>query len=257
MSNHVSEAAEGLPNIKSHEDWWRFFRSEAFKMGIILDDRMMDQFRMFYEMLLEKNKVMNLTAITELGEVIEKHFLDSLSLVNVWIPDEESRIMDLGTGAGFPGIPLKIVFPETDFVLVDSLNKRLKFLDEFITKSGIKGIELVHGRAEDLGRIYQYREQFDTCVSRAVAPLTVLLEYCLPFVKVKGRFVSYKSISAGQEIVDSKKALSILGGKVLQCREFTLPGTDMKRSLIEVGKEKRTPTIYPRKPGLPVKEPLI
>ena len=237
--------------------------SEVFQKGledlrISLNEEQYGQFMDFYEILVEKNKVMNLTTITEYGEVVRKHFLDSLSIVRVCnFNDEitsESRILDLGTGAGFPGIPLKIAFPQLKIVLADSLRKRILFLDEAIEKLGLKGIETVHGRAEEMGRDLIYREQFDLCVSRAVANLSSLSEYCLPFVKVGGRFISYKSGEIEAEAGQAQNAVSILGGRIEKIDKFDL--CDQKRSFVIIRKQKKTPKGYPRKAGTPARSPL-
>lgn len=237
--------------------------SEVFQKGledlrISLNEEQYGQFMDFYEILVEKNKVMNLTTITEYGEVVRKHFLDSLSIVRVCnFNDEitsESRILDLGTGAGFPGIPLKIAFPQLKIVLADSLRKRILFLDETIEKLGLKGIETVHGRAEEMGRNLIYREQFDLCVSRAVANLSSLSEYCLPFVKVGGRFISYKSGEIEAEAGQAQNAVSILGGRIEKIDKFDL--CDQKRSFVILRKQKKTPKGYPRKAGTPARSPL-
>ena len=237
-------------------DLWLYLKEEAAGEDIQLSDRQIGQFRMFYEYLVEKNKVMNLTAITELPEVIRKHFLDSLLLVRVHTPQKEEKILDLGTGAGFPGIPLKIAFPDTEFILADSLRKRINFIDEVIEQCSLTGIETVHGRAEDLAQDPRWREQFDVCVSRAVAGLPVLSEYCLPFVKEKGCFITYKSETIDTEIQESSAALRILGGKIETCEKYNLPGSDEKRSLTVIRKIHATPKKYPRKAGTPSKVPL-
>lgn len=224
-------------------------------LHIELNDLQKQQFIDYYELLIERNKVMNLTAITEFTEVVQKHFIDSLSLVKVLRPTSE-KILDLGTGAGFPGIPLKIAFPETDLVLLDSLQKRLKFLDEVIDKLELKKIQTLHGRAEDYGRDTDYREQFDICVSRAVAKLSSLSEYCIPFVKKGGCFISYKSGKVEEELSMSGKALQILGAKTEKVEHFILPGTDIERTLLLIKKNSTTPRNYPRSAGKPSKEPL-
>ncbi len=228
----------------------------AAEMGITLSDAQIAQFQAFYTALTEKNKVMNLTAITEPYEVAAKHFLDSLSLVRAYVPKETDRILDMGTGGGFPGIPLKIAFPETEIVLADSLNKRIKFLNEVIDNNQYKKITAVHARAEELARKSDYREQFDLVVSRAVANLSTLCEYCLPYVKIGGAFISYKSGEVEEELNQAKKAISMLGGKCQKVEAFSLPGTEYERTLVVIKKVKETPNKYPRKAGLPSKEPL-
>lgn len=212
------------------------------------------QFYTFYEMLIEKNKVMNLTGITEFEEVVEKHFLDSIYLNRVIDFSKPLRILDLGTGAGFPGIPLKIAFPEMEITLVDSLNKRILFLEEVIKKLGLKSITAVHARAEELARDKSYREKFDLCVSRAVANLSTLEEYCIPFIHIGGKFVSYKSGEVEEEVKESKKACFLLGGELKEVYKFELE--ESKRSFVIVEKVKTTPKTYPRKAGTPSKTPL-
>ena len=231
-------------------------KARALKEEISLSPKQLDQFELFYNMLIETNKSMNLTAITDEDEVIEKHFIDSLSCRRVMDMTKVKTCIDVGTGAGFPGIPLKIVYPEIQFVLVDSLNKRVGFLNEVKKALGLEGLEALHGRAEDFAKKKEYREQFDLCVSRAVANLSTLSEYCLPFVAVNGSFVSYKSGDSEEEIHQAKHAISLLGGKVKNVDKFQLPGTDMGRALVEIKKTKQTPGKYPRKAGLPAKEPL-
>lgn len=224
------------------------------ELQISLHEDQMQQFLAYYEMLVETNKVMNLTAITEFDEVIEKHFLDSLSLIRVYDLRREVKILDMGTGAGFPGVPLKIAFPEIDLVLADSLNKRIKFLQDVIERLGLKKINAVHARAEELGKNKDYREKFDLCVSRAVANLASLSEYCIPFVNEGGMFISYKSGEIEDEVEQSKKAVSILGGSISQVYKFDL--YEQKRSFVLIQKKKKTPKAYPRKAGTPTKLPL-
>ena len=226
------------------------------KLGIQLNDRQVEQFLIYYEFLVEKNKVMNLTGITDYREVVQKHFVDSLSLVYAADIMKLESMIDVGTGAGFPGVPLKIAFPHLKIVLLDSLNKRILFLNELIDKLRLENITAIHGRAEDAARKKEYRESFDICVSRAVANLSSLSEYCIPFVKKNGFFISYKSTNIDNEIRDAKKALFLLGGKCVDKKEFYLPDSDIGRSLIVIRKEKATPSKYPRKAGLPSKEPL-
>lgn len=234
------------------------FKHGLEELNITLTDEQIEQFLQYYEMLVEKNKVMNLTGITEYEEVIQKHFLDSLSLIRV-IPDIASQkltVIDLGTGAGFPGIPLKIAFPELEITLMDSLNKRILFLQEVIDALGLKKVSAVHGRAEEMASNGTHRQQYDLCVSRAVSNLAVLTEYCLPFVKKDGLFVSYKSADSDAEIQEGKKAISILGGKLTSVDKFQLPDSDLRRALVCIKKVKDTPKKYPRKAGTPAKLPL-
>ncbi len=237
------------------------YNLEKFKNGlqqlhIELSEKQMEQFLQYYEMLVEKNKVMNLTAITEFDEVVEKHFLDSVSLTNQMDLHQPLKVLDLGTGAGFPGIPLKIVFPELEITLMDSLNKRVLFLQDVISSLQLQDIEAVHGRAEEAARNKKYREGFDLCVSRAVANISTLSEYCLPFVKIGGSFISYKSSTIEDELEDGKKGIAILGGKVKDVYKFTLPDSELQRSFVVIQKEKKTPKAYPRKAGTPSKDPL-
>lgn len=231
-------------------------KRKASMLGITLTQKQLDQFKTYYEMLIEKNKVMNLTAITEWEEVIDKHFIDSISLVKATDLSGEKRILDLGCGAGFPGIPLKIAFPNLKITLLDSLNKRINFLKDVIAELGLEEVEALHGRAEDYARKPEYREQYDYCVSRAVANLTSLSEYCIPYVKEDGYFISYKSGKVKEEVKEVKKALFLLGGQLEDVVSFTLPETDMERDFVLIKKEKKTPKKYPRKAGIPTKEPL-
>ena len=220
-----------------------------------LSDKKIQQLDLFYELLVEKNKVMNLTAITEFDEVIVKHFADSLSICSV-LPSDVENICDLGTGAGFPGIPMAIAYPDLKFTLIDSLNKRIKFLQEVVDALGLTNITLIHARAEEAGKNKIYREQFDLVVSRAVANISTLSEYCLPLVKVNGYFISYKSGDITEEINASGSAIKKLGGSMNKPVYFKLPNTDINRSFIIINKEKNTPKAYPRKAGTPSKEPL-
>lgn len=236
------------------------FEKGLEQLSITLSGEQKQQFLTYYEYLVEKNKVMNLTAITEYEEVITKHFLDSLAVVKTscFKPEKLAgkRLIDIGTGAGFPGIPLKIVFPEMEILLLDSLNKRINFLNEVTEMLGLTKINTVHGRAEDYAKQKGYRESFDFCVSRAVANLSTLSEYCIPFVKQGGCFISYKSGSVDQELIQAEKAVKILGGQREEVVHFSLADTDMDRSFVVIRKAKPTPKKYPRKAGLPSKEPL-
>lgn len=231
-------------------------RKKCEVLGITLSDRQLEQFKKYYEMLVEKNKVMNLTSIIEKQEVIDKHFVDSIALIKAIDLTKSCSVLDLGTGAGFPGIPLKIVFPDLKITLLDSLNKRVKFLEEVMLVLELKNICALHGRAEDFAKKEEYREKYDLCVSRAVANLATLSEYCLPYVKENGKFISYKSGTIKEEISMSKKAVEELGGKIIKEIPFTLPATDMERTFVVIDKVKKTPKKYPRKAGLPSKEPI-
>lgn len=232
------------------------FEEELQKLNITLTEYQKEQFDRYYQILVEWNKVMNLTGITDYDEVNLKHFTDSLTVVRTLDLNEICSVIDIGTGAGFPGLPIKIAFPNIKVVLLDSLNKRIKFLDAVAEELNLTGIETLHGRAKDYAKKKEYREQFDICVSRAVANLSTLSEYCIPFVKKNGYFVSYKSGSSDEEIKQSEKAVNILGGEIIKVDKFLLPGTDMGRSLVNIKKLRNTPLKYPRKAGIPSKEPL-
>ena len=234
----------------------KIFESKLNELGIVLSDKQKEQFDKYYELLVEWNKVMNLTGITEYEEVNEKHFVDSLSLVKAIDLSNVENIIDIGTGAGFPGIPLKIAFPHLKVTLLDSLNKRIKFLDMVIAELDLKDIKTIHGRAEDYAKQADYREQYDLCVSRAVANLSTLSEYCLPYVKKGGIFVPYKSGEIDNELLQSKKAIHILGGKIDNVVKFQLPESEIGRSFVVINKYQNTAKKYPRKAGLPAKEPI-
>lgn len=225
-------------------------------LNIELREEQIAQFLEYYELLIEWNGFMNLTAITEYDGVMKKHFVDSLSLVRACDLSKKLSVIDVGTGAGFPGLALKIAFPNLQVTLLDSLNKRIKFLDAVIVKLGLSGITTFHGRAEDYAMKKQFRETYNLCVSRAVANMATLSEYCLPFVKLGGEFVSYKSEKITVEIEEASQAIEILGGKIDRNEEFQLPNSDIYRNLVVVKKVKGTPGKYPRKSGVPGKEPL-
>lgn len=231
-------------------------RKECEKRKIILSEKQEKQFCDYYELLTEWNKVMNLTAITEYSEVVMKHFVDSLSIIEMIDMNSVKKVIDIGTGAGFPGIPLKIVFPHIEMTLLDSLKKRIGFLDTVIEQLELKNIEAIHGRAEEYARKDGYRESYDLCVSRAVANMSTLSEYCLPYVKKGGYFIPYKSGKIDNELEESRKALFLLGGKLKNVYKFNLSDTDLSRSLIMIEKTSSTSKKYPRKAGLPAKEPL-
>ena len=226
------------------------------ELGITLDEVQKKQFTDFYEYLVEKNKVMNLTGITEFQEVLVKHFLDSLACVKAVDMSKVNRIMDIGTGAGFPGVPLKIAFPHLEACLLDSLKKRVNFLEETFQLLKLENITAIHGRAEEFAKNKAYRETYDLCVSRAVSNLATLSEYCLPYVKTGGYFISYKSGTVQEEVEQAQKAVKILGGKIQDVVYFQLPDSEIQRSLVVIEKIKATPGRYPRKAGTPLKEPL-
>ena len=229
---------------------------EMHKLGISLTERQSEQLYEYYRLLVEWNSFMNLTGITEFSEVVQKHFVDSLSIVKVKNMNDVDNLIDVGTGAGFPGLPLKIVFPHLKVTLLDSLNKRIDFLNAVIEKTGLTGIETIHGRAEDFAKPGLKREIYDLCVSRAVANLATLSEYCLPYVKIGGEFIPYKSGEVADELQDAKSAVFLLGGKVESCENFDLPGSDIHRSLVRIKKVGGCPKKYPRKAGMPSKVPL-
>ena len=222
--------------------------------SVTLTEEQCMQFMQYYEMLVEKNKVMNLTAITEFDEVIEKHFIDSVSLAKEYDLTKKCKILDMGTGAGFPGIPLKIAFPELDITLADSLNKRILFLQEVIDALQLKNIRAIHSRAEELSADKNHRDSYDLCVARAVAILSTLSEYCIPFVKVGGKFISYKSGECDEEVSAAKRAIAVLGGKLSDVKKFSIG--ESGRAFVIIDKVKPTPKQYPRKAGTPSKNPL-
>jgi len=232
------------------------FEKDLSEIGVTLTEQQINQFLRYYELLVEWNEKMNLTAITTYDEVMKKHFVDSLSLIKTYDISKHVKVIDVGTGAGFPGLALKIAYPALQVTLLDSLNKRINFLNEVIAQLGLTGVETVHGRAEDFAKPNMLREKFDLCVSRAVANMSTLSEYCLPFVKVGGEFISYKSEKIDEEMSKAKNAISILGGKLQRNEEFYLPDSDIYRNLVVIKKTKETPKKYPRKAGLPSKEPL-
>lgn len=233
-----------------------YIKEKISFLGLTVSERQAAQLYQYYELLTGWNRFMNLTGITVFEEVVQKHFVDSLSLVWIKNLEDVDNLIDVGTGAGFPGVPLKIVFPHLRVVLLDSLNKRIDFLNEVIRKTGLNGIDAIHGRAEDYAKPGKLREAFDLCVSRAVARLDVLSEYCLPYVKLGGEFTAYKSGEVEQEIKDAKSAVFQLGGKIEECKNFFLPDSDIHRSLVRIKKVNGCPKKYPRKSGTVSKNPL-
>ena len=235
-------------------EFTNIMKNRAKQLNIELSNIQLAQFYDYMNILLDWNKFMNLTGITEPEEVITKHFIDSLTVLDKI--DKDARVIDVGTGAGFPGIPIKIVFPNTKVVLLDSLNKRIKFLNEVIEKLQLDNIKTIHGRAEELGKNKNHRENYDIAVARAVAPLNVLLEYLMPFVKVEGKCLCMKGSSSEEEIENSSNAIKVLGGKLINTEDFYIPNTDIKRRIIQINKIKETLNKYPRKAGIPSKEPI-
>ena len=229
--------------------------SKGKEAGLEFTEKQLEQFSLYFDLLIETNKVMNLTAITEPEEVAVKHIIDSLLAYDEKIFPGK-LLADVGTGAGFPGIPLKIYCPELKVVLLDSLAKRLKFLEAVIEKLGLKDISCVHLRAEDAGQNKNHREKYDLVTARAVARLSVLSEYCLPLVKVGGYFIAMKGSKFKEEIFEWNTAVGILGGEIISAEEVKLPGLDDGRAIIRIRKIKKTPVKYPRKAGLPEKQPL-
>ncbi len=234
------------------------FRKELMKVGIDLSDGQMNQFKLYYELLVEWNEKINLTAITELEEVYLKHFYDSITLATTLDLGEQGySFCDVGAGAGFPSIPIKIVYPELNVSIVDSLNKRIKFLSLLCDQLNLSNVNLYHDRAETFGQNKKHREAYDIVTARAVARLNVLSELCIPLVKKNGKFLALKAAKSEEEVLESKKAIAILGGKLVEEIEVSLPFSEDKRYIVVIDKKKETPNKYPRKPGTPNKKPLI
>lgn len=237
------------------EEFIRKLKSDSTKINIDLNDIQAQQFYLYMNLLLEWNEKINLTAITEENEVIKKHFIDSLT-INQYI-EKGAKIIDVGTGAGFPGIPLKIVENSYNITLLDALNKRLNFLTDVIEKTKLQNIQTVHARAEEAGKNKAYREMFDIATSRAVASLNILVEYLLPLVKIGGKCICMKGSNVKAEIEEAKNAIQLLGGEIEKIEEFNLPDTEIARTIIIIKKIKNTPVKYPRKSGTPSKEPIL
>lgn len=224
--------------------------------GLSVSERQCEQFRIYKETLLEYNKVMNLTAIEEEKEIYTKHFLDSISCLLTGKIKERAKVIDVGTGAGFPSLPIRILREDLQLTLSDSLNKRIRFLQEVCRRMGLERIEFLHSRAEDAGRNINYREQYDVAVARAVAALPVLLEYCTPFLRTNGYFICQKGPAAEEEIQSAQKALSLLDCKVEEVLDVSVPFTDLRHKIILIRKKMSTPKAYPRKAGTPSKQPI-
>lgn len=236
-------------------EFYKYLDQQARKIDIMLSEEQLQKFYKYMKLLLEWNEKINLTAIIEPKEIILKHFIDSLSIIK-YIKNKNS-LVDVGTGAGFPGIPIKIVLPEIKVILIDSLNKRITFLNEVISQLDLKYIEAVHSRVEDFARNKEYREKFDVATARAVAQLPIILEYLIPLTKVKGNIICMKGNKIDEEIKKSKKAISVLGGNLEKIDNFYLPDTDIERNIIIVNKVEKTSSKYPRKAGIPSKNPII
>lgn len=226
------------------------------KLDLTIEEVQAEKFFRYYECLLEWNQKMNLTAITEFDEVLLKHFVDSVAVVKVMDLNKIESVIDVGTGAGFPGVPLKIMFPHLKITLLDSLQKRIQFLETIITELKLNHIEALHGRAEDFGQSPEYREQYDLCVSRAVANLSTLSEYCVPFIKVGGYFISYKAERIEEEVKTAESAIRKLHCESPQIRKVLLPESELNRSFVQVRKKGHLDKKYPRKAGMPAKKPL-
>jgi len=240
---------------RNEEKMKNYLKTSAEKISIELSERQLEQFNVFYELLVNANKFFNLTAITEMHEVVLKHFIDSIA-ISKFRNLSNSRVIDIGTGAGFPGIPLAIIYPNAEFVLLDSLKKRLNFIDKVLLEIGVKNVTTIHGRAEDVGKNPIYREQFDICVSRAVASLPILLELCIPLVKVGGEFISYKSELLQEEILKAKRAMTILHTTLKEQFNYSIPDTDFYRVFAIFTKDEKLENKYPRQAGKLQKSPL-
>ncbi|GAA0334640.1 16S rRNA (guanine(527)-N(7))-methyltransferase RsmG [Bacillus carboniphilus] len=232
------------------------FQNLLQEKGITLSSEQLEQFRLYYELLIEWNEKINLTAITDRDEVYEKHFYDSISAAFYTSMEEVETFCDVGAGAGFPSIPLKICFPHLKISIVDSLKKRITFLEELASKLHLKNVSLYHYRAEEFGRKPEHREQYDLVTARAVARMSVLSELCLPLVKPNGQFIALKGSQGNEEWIKGKKAVSLLGGELIDQVSFSLPYEDHQRTIYKIRKVKPTPKKYPRKPGTPNKQPL-
>lgn len=236
------------------EEFSKIIKDNSKEIGILLNEEQVEQFYIYMELLLQWNEKINLTAITKPEEIILKHFIDSLTIAKEI--EKNAKIVDVGTGAGFPGVPLKIIRKDIEITLLDSLNKRIHFLEEVIQQLKLTKIEAIHSRVEDFGKDKRYRDTFDYSVSRAVANLATLMEYLMPLVRLKGYCICMKGANVEEEIQQSKNAITILGGKIDKIDKFQLPDSDMNRNIIKIQKIKSTPLKYPRKAGMPAKDPI-
>ncbi len=237
------------------QDFSKIMQEYAKEINILLEEKQIEQFYSYMELLIEWNEKINLTAIIEPEEIILKHFIDSIT-ISKYI-NKNAKLIDIGTGAGFPGIPLKIIRDDIEITLVDSLNKRINFLKEVINNLELKNIEAIHSRAEEIGKNKVYRETFDYATSRAVANLSTLAEYLIPLVKQNGYVIAMKGANIEEEKNKSQNAIELLGGKIEEIEKFQLPKSDINRNIIKIKKVKATPTKYPRKAGMPAKEPIL
>ena len=236
------------------EEFNRELTEKLSKINVNIADKQAEQLYKYMNLLIEWNEKINLTAIIEPDDIILKHFVDSLTVLNE-IPDN-AKVADIGTGAGFPGLPIKIARPDTDVFLIDSLNKRIKFLDEVILENKLNNVHAIHARAEEIGHNKDYREKCDVVTSRAVAKLNVLLEYMMPLVKLGGKCICLKGPNVEEEIEEARNAIEILGGEVEKIESITLPDSDNKRTIIVIKRVKQLPNKYPRKAGTPTVSPL-
>ena len=235
----------------------QLFTEQLAALGIVLSEKQLDQFETYFSLLVEWNEKMNLTGITERGAVYEKHFYDSLTLAKSVDFNEVSSLADIGSGAGFPSIPLAIAYPHLKVTIVDSLAKRIRFLEEVASRLGLSDVSPIHGRAEDVARLKAHRDQYDIVTARAVARLAVLNEFCLPFVRAGGTFVAMKGTDITEEISESKYSIDKLNGKLIRIEQMQLPSEGADRHLVLIAKTNATPATYPRKAGVPLKSPLI